>query len=697
MLPPLAVAGRFAMQTLRQQTVVMVTGPAGAGKSTIAVVLARALPAVLIDNDVTPGTIDPLLAGEARREARAAAYDALTDAALDAARSGAHVVVAAPLSEERRDARAWDHLCDRFADAGAQAVLAWIRVPAGDLLERLAARSADRDEVKLANPGGVAARGGSRHAAGRRAHRDRRQAPCGGSGRRAARGPVRWPSRDRARSLLVLGANLGIDRTLRLERLLPGYVQRPREARATAGGKAVNICRAARAHGIRPRLVANLPGRMGELVGDMLDAEGHDVRRVVTAGEARSQIIVIEDDQRITVLNEPGPELSPPDFAALLAAAAEELAGRRVAVASGSLPPGAPDDAYGRFVEIARAAGAVSVVDAARAALRGCLAFGPDVVTPNLAEASAALLGTTDEAVEAEGDDVRALALDAARALRAGGRARGARHGRTPWRCRRDRPRLFLDRRSERRRCQSGRRGRFVRGRPGHRTGARRLRCPKRRSPPWRRAARPSPIRSPAASIPCWSQSFGPLSRWSLHEQAEPSHPGRRGGARGREPEDRLARAERRVCGVAGTSTRGVLTAGARELGFRPNLLARSLASGRTSAAVGLIISDVARPLLRPTDRQRRAGGSARARPAARGRQPPRRPRAPAGARWPALVDRRVDALLVVPAPGNASYLRRATSSTGSWWWRSTGRWSGWRSTRSSSTTAAARRTPCAS
>ena len=140
------------MQTLRQQTVVMVTGPAGAGKSTIAVVLARALPAVLIDNDVKPGTIDPLLAGEARREARAAAYDALTDAALDAARSGAHVVVAAPLSEERRDARAWDHLCDRFADAGAQAVLAWIRVPAGDLLERLAARSADRDEVKLANP-----------------------------------------------------------------------------------------------------------------------------------------------------------------------------------------------------------------------------------------------------------------------------------------------------------------------------------------------------------------------------------------------------------------------------------------------------------------------------------------------------------------------------------------------------------------
>ena len=177
--------------------------------------------------------------------------------------------------------------------------------------------------------------------------------------------------------MLVLGANLGVDRTLRLERLLPGYVQRPREAVATAGGKAVNICRASRAHAVRPRLVANLPGRMGELVGDMLDAEGHDVRRVVTAGEARSQIVIIEDDLRITVLNEPGPELSQADFAALLAAVAEELPGHRVAVASGSLPPGAPDDAYGQVVEIARAAGAISVVDAARAALRGLSGLRP--------------------------------------------------------------------------------------------------------------------------------------------------------------------------------------------------------------------------------------------------------------------------------------------------------------------------------
>jgi predicted kinase len=140
------------MKTLRQQTAVIVAGPAGAGKSTLAVVVARLMPAVLIDIDVTPGTIDPLLAGEARTLARAAAYEALTDAAVAAARSGAHVAVAAPFTEERRDVRAWDHLRERLAGAGAEAVLAWIRVPDADLLERLAARSAGRDEAKLADP-----------------------------------------------------------------------------------------------------------------------------------------------------------------------------------------------------------------------------------------------------------------------------------------------------------------------------------------------------------------------------------------------------------------------------------------------------------------------------------------------------------------------------------------------------------------
>lgn len=226
--------------------------------------------------------------------------------------------------------------------------------------------------------------------------------------------------------MIVLGANLTIDRTLYLECLVPGHVIRPSRALATAGGKAVNVCRAATAHGVRPRLVANLPGRMGAVVGDLLDQEGHDVRRVATSGEIRSAIVIIEDDLRATVLNEPGPELSAADQAALLDAFEADCTGHGVAVASGSLPPGhGTAGLYAELVTRAHRQGLRVVLDAARTDLLAALPARPDVVTPNLSEALAVLTGRpAAESVEADGTDPRSAAIDAAQALR--GRGAGA-------------------------------------------------------------------------------------------------------------------------------------------------------------------------------------------------------------------------------------------------------------------------------
>lgn len=224
--------------------------------------------------------------------------------------------------------------------------------------------------------------------------------------------------------MLVVGANLAVDRTLRMHRLEPGAVQRPYRAEATAGGKAVNVCRAATALQVRPRLVANLPGRAGALIGDLLDEEGHDVRRVPTAGEARAAVIILEDSGRATVINEPGPDLVATDLAAFVAAVEEELAGHRVAVVTGSLPPHAPPDLYGRLTELATGAGCRIVLDAARDALRRALPFRPSLVTPNLAEARAVLdggatfgPGSEPEPVVPVGQDVPQAAVTAAKEL----------------------------------------------------------------------------------------------------------------------------------------------------------------------------------------------------------------------------------------------------------------------------------------
>jgi LacI family transcriptional regulator len=107
--------------------------------------------------------------------------------------------------------------------------------------------------------------------------------------------------------------------------------------------------------------------------------------------------------------------------------------------------------------------------------------------------------------------------------------------------------------------------------------------------------------------------------------------------------------------GVAPMTAEKVITA-ARSLGFRPNLLARSLASGRPSAAVGLVIPNVADPFFGEL-----VGGVER-RLASRDLQLviASHHDDPVAQRKivRALVERRVDALLLVPAPGEASYLQ---------------------------------------
>jgi 1-phosphofructokinase family hexose kinase len=226
--------------------------------------------------------------------------------------------------------------------------------------------------------------------------------------------------------MVIAGPNLTIDRTLSIDELRPGEVLRFERAVVTPGGKGVNVARVARALGAAALLIGFLPGRTGTAGAALLADEGLTVRGVEVGGELRSTAVVLERSGRVTVLNEPGPPLAPGDWARYEAAVGQALANERVLACSGSLPPGAPGDAYGRLVALARECGAQAVVDVGGAQLAAAVAAGADVVTPNLAEAEGLLRGRADETVEA-GDPavVRERALVAARALvqRGAGRA----------------------------------------------------------------------------------------------------------------------------------------------------------------------------------------------------------------------------------------------------------------------------------
>jgi 1-phosphofructokinase family hexose kinase len=218
--------------------------------------------------------------------------------------------------------------------------------------------------------------------------------------------------------VVIAGPNLTIDRTLSIDDLRPGEVLRFVRAVVTPGGKGVNVARVARELGAGAVLVGFVPGRTGAAGAALLGDEGLSLRGVEVGGELRSTAVVLERSGRVTVFNEPGPPLGPGDWERYEAAVAEALEGQGVLACSGSLPPGAPADAYARLVGVAHERGALAVVDVGGEQLAAALTAGADVATPNLAEAEGLLHGRADETVEAgDVEAVRSRALAAARAL----------------------------------------------------------------------------------------------------------------------------------------------------------------------------------------------------------------------------------------------------------------------------------------
>lgn len=229
--------------------------------------------------------------------------------------------------------------------------------------------------------------------------------------------------------MLVIGLNQTIDRTVQLPMLEPGHVLRATGVVVTAGGKAVNVCRAAVTLAAAPTLVGLFPGRLGRVAVELLAGERLDVVPVAVDGELRGTTIAIERSGRTTVVNEPGPPLDDDGWRRLLDAVRAALGPGAVVAISGSSPPDTPADAVATLIDLVHEHDGFVAVDTTGEALRLATAAGADLVSPNLAEAEGAISGsagggTTPEQREAvePGDDaddeaVRHRTVTAAAAL----------------------------------------------------------------------------------------------------------------------------------------------------------------------------------------------------------------------------------------------------------------------------------------
>jgi 1-phosphofructokinase family hexose kinase len=212
--------------------------------------------------------------------------------------------------------------------------------------------------------------------------------------------------------ITVGGFNTSVDKAIEIEDLRPGTVHRVRRMQAWPGGKGLHVALTAAALGESVRLVGLIDRAHRREFEDVLGARGVEFHGVETAGALRTCLALRDrGGARVTEILEAGP---PTDEATR-----EELRSRflalarssRIAVLSGSAPPGFDDDAYAGLVTALAEppAPAQCLVDASGGLLRAAAEARPYLIKPNRDEAEA-LTGETVDGPAAGARVARTLA-----------------------------------------------------------------------------------------------------------------------------------------------------------------------------------------------------------------------------------------------------------------------------------------------
>lgn len=205
--------------------------------------------------------------------------------------------------------------------------------------------------------------------------------------------------------VLTVTLNPALDVTTAIDRMVPQQKLRCAAPRFDAGGGGVNVSRAIRELGGESRAFVAIGGNTGAQLRTILNRTGLDVEYWPLLEETRVSFTVMEDataqHYRFVL---PGPTISPAEADAILARIASRIERYPgFVVASGSLPPGVPEDFYGRLVLRARQLRAKVIVDTHGAALQAAAAARPYLIRLNHLEAQELLGGNTDIAAHTLG------------------------------------------------------------------------------------------------------------------------------------------------------------------------------------------------------------------------------------------------------------------------------------------------------
>lgn len=181
--------------------------------------------------------------------------------------------------------------------------------------------------------------------------------------------------------------NPAIDVSATVERIAPFHKLRCTSALRDPGGGGINVARALQRWGSDVAAIYPAGGPTGKLLERLAAGEGIRSLAVETDGDTREDFTVFEEATRKQYrFVFPGAPLDKAGWEGCREALGRELPGARFLVGSGSLPPGAPTDAYARLSQMAKEKGARAVIDTSGLSLKHALEEGLYLIKPNLRE-----------------------------------------------------------------------------------------------------------------------------------------------------------------------------------------------------------------------------------------------------------------------------------------------------------------------
>ena len=187
--------------------------------------------------------------------------------------------------------------------------------------------------------------------------------------------------------IVTMTINPAVDIFVDVERVEPTKKMRCSSPKRDPGGGGINVARVAFRLGGDVTAIYPAGGALGKLLHKLLDREGINSVVAPSHVETRESFTAFETesgDQYRFVL--PGSPLNRAEWEACIDKLTTFRSKPAFVVASGSVPPGVPDDFFARVVRQARHLGARTVVDTSGDALKEAIAEGVDIIKPNLNE-----------------------------------------------------------------------------------------------------------------------------------------------------------------------------------------------------------------------------------------------------------------------------------------------------------------------